>query len=350
MPVVLLPHQASGNIYIRELGRAYAELGWTPIYGPENLLEGNLRPDLLHLHWPEEFYRWRGEGTLAARAQHFLMRLQTLRQAGVPMVWTVHNLVPHDVADATVDAHVYRTVIDSVDAVHHHCNCSIKAVAARYEVPPRVRQFVQAHGHYFSYPNAISRADARRELGIPAEARVFLQFGQIRGYKGLDLLLSAFDQLELPGKFLLVAGLYNAPTGPGAWRERLRLAWRKRTDRKLLIHGRSIDSDRIQVYMNAADCVVLSHTAGLNSGVAVLGMSFGRPVVGPRLGCIGETLGEENNFTYPPGDVKALTSAMLAAAQSPHLSAQGQNNRLACESWQWTGIAGAALHAAGLNG
>ncbi|MDR7295150.1 glycosyltransferase involved in cell wall biosynthesis [Pelomonas aquatica] len=350
MPVVLLPHQASGNIYIRELGRAYAELGWTPIYGPENLLEGNLRPDLLHLHWPEEFYRWRGEGTLAARAQHFLMRLQALRQAGVPMVWTVHNLVPHDVADATVDAHVYRTVIDSVDAVHHHCNCSIQAVAARYEVPPRVRQFVQAHGHYFSYPNAISRADARRELGIPAEARVFLQFGQIRGYKGLDLLLSAFDQLELPGKFLLVAGLYNAPTGPGAWRERLRLAWRKRTDRKLLIHGRSIDSDRIQVYMNAADCVVLSHTAGLNSGVAVLGMSFGRPVVGPRLGCIGETLGEENNFTYPPGDVKALTSAMLAAAQSPHLSAQGQNNRLACESWQWTRIAGAALHAAGLNG
>jgi glycosyltransferase involved in cell wall biosynthesis len=349
MPVVLLPHQSSGNIYIRELGRAYAELGWTPIYGPENLLEGNLRPDLLHMHWPEEFYRWRGEGSLAARAKHFLTRLQALREVGVPMVWTVHNLTPHDVADAAVDAEVYRTVIDCTDAIHHHCDCSVQALADRYPVPARVQQFVQAHGHYFSYPNTIGRDEARRELGLPADAQVFLQFGQIRGYKGLDLLLSAFDQLKVPRKFLLVAGLYNAPTGPGAWRERLRLAWRKRTDKRLLIHGRAIDSDRIQVYVNAADCVVLSHTAGLNSGVAVLGMSFARAVVGPRLGCIGETLGDQNNFTYPPGDVGGLRDAMLAAAQSKDLVARGQANQRTCESWQWTAIAQAALRGAKLS-
>ncbi|KQW42205.1 MULTISPECIES: glycosyltransferase [unclassified Roseateles] len=350
MPVVLLPHPPNGNIYIRELGRAYAALGWTPIYGAENLLEGNLRPDLLHLHWPEEFYRWRGEGSLTARAEHFLMRLHALRETGVRMIWTVHNLAPHDVADASVDAQVYRAVIDSVDAIHHHCNCSIQALADRYAIPAALPRFVRPHGHYFSYPNDVGREAARCELGIPLDARVFLQFGQIRGYKGLGLLLKAFDGLELPRKFLLVAGLYNPPTGPGAWRERARLAWRKRTDKRLLVHGRAIDSDRIQVYMNAADCVVLSHTAGLNSGVAVLGMSFGRSVIGPRLGCIGETLGEENNFTYPAGDVAALKDAMLAAAQSPNLPARGESNRRICESWQWTAIAAAALDAAELSG
>lgn len=348
MPFVLLPHQANGNIYIRELGRAYAALGWTPIYGPENLLEGNIRPDLLHMHWPEEFYRWRGEGSTAARAEHFLARLEELKRAGVPMVWTVHNLTPHDIADAEVDARVYRAVIEAADAIHHHCGCSIEALAGRYAVPAGKPQFVQAHGHYFSYPNTIGRDEARRELGIPADARVFLQFGQIRGYKGLNLLLAAFDRLQLDRKFLLVAGLYTPPTGPGALRDRLRLAWRKRTARDFLLHGRPIDSDRIQVYMNAADCVVLSHTAGLNSGVAVLGMSFGRIVVGPRLGCIGETLGGEHNVSYPAGDVDALCEAMRTAMARPDPAADGAANRRACEAWQWTSIASAALSHAGL--
>jgi beta-1,4-mannosyltransferase len=344
MPIVLLPHPPNGNIYIRELGRAYAELGWTPIYGPENLLEGNLQPDLLHLHWPEEFYRWRGEGSVAARAKHFLARLQALRDAGVPMVWTVHNLVPHDIADAAVDAEVYRAVIAGVDAIHHHCDCSIQALADRYAVTPEVRQFVQAHGHYFSYPNQIGRDEARRELGIPADAKVYLQFGQIRGYKGLGLLLAAFDRLQLSNKFLLVAGLYNPPTGPGAWRERLRLAWRKRRDRRLRIHGRAIDSDRIQIYMNAADCVVLSHTAGLNSGVAVLGMSFGRVVIGPRLGCIEATLSEAPNLSYPTGDLQGLCEAMATVGG---LDAQqlGTLNRERCATWTWTAIARQALAA-----
>jgi len=344
MPVVLLPHPPNGNIYIRELGRAYAQLGWTPIYGPENLLEGNLRPDLLHLHWPEEFYRWRGEGSTAARAEHFLARLSELRTAGVPLVWTVHNLAPHDVADASIDAKAYQAVIDSADAIHHHCDCSIKALAERYPVSATTRQFVQPHGHYLSYPNTISREEARRELGIAADARVFLQFGQIRGYKGLNLLLSAFDRLKLDRKFLLVAGLYNPPTGHGAWLDRLRLAWRKRRSQDFLLHGRSIDSDRIQVYMNAADCLVLSHTAGLNSGVAVLGMTFGKPLIGPELGCLNWVLQQGANQTYAAGDLIALVSAMRELFDDPAaMAASGEKNRHTAVGWRWEHIASEAL-------
>jgi glycosyltransferase involved in cell wall biosynthesis len=347
MPVVLLPHPPNGNIYIRELGRAYAALGWTPVYGPENLLEGNLRPDLLHVHWPEEFYRWRGEGPTPARAEHILARLAALREAGVPIVWTVHNLAPHEGADADVDGRVYRGFIEAADAIHHHCACSIEALAGRYPVPAGKAQFVQAHGHYFSYPNTISREDARQALGIPPEAKVFLQFGQIRGYKGLNLLLAAFDRLRLANKFLLVAGLYHPPTGRGAWLDRLKLAWRKRSSRNFLLHGRPIDSDQIQRYMNAADVVVLSHTAGLNSGVAVLGMTFGRVVVGPRLGCIGETLAQPPNITYETGRVEALTDAMLQASRVEAAVARTANVQ-ACQAWQWRTIAESALAQAGL--
>lgn len=350
MPVVLLPHPTNGNIYIRELGGAYASLGWTPVYGPENLLEGNLRPDLLHLHWPEEFYRWRGEGPTAARADHFIAQLTRLREAGVPLVWTVHNLAPHDSGQQSVDARAYHAVIQAAGAIHHHCPHSVDALAQRYPVPQESRQFVQPHGHYLSYPNQVGRDEARRALGIPADAKVFLQFGQIRGYKGLTLLLDAFDRLRLPAKFLLVAGLYNPPTGPGAWRERVSLAVRKRLRHDWLLHGRAIDSADIQRYVNAADCLVLSHTAGLNSGVAVLGMSFGKPMIGPDLGCLGWVLGQGANRVYPVGDAQALADAMAQLFERPEaLAAMGEANRRAAEGWRWEHIAGQALAAVGLS-
>jgi glycosyltransferase involved in cell wall biosynthesis len=349
MPTVLLPHPPNGNLYIRELGRAYAAAGWTPIYGAENLLEGNLlagalRPDLLHLHWPEEFYRWRGEGALPDRAQHFLDRLKAMRAAGVPMVWTVHNVAPHDVRDAGLDDRVYRSVIEMADLIHHHCPCSVTTLAQRYGVSPDKPAFVQAHGHYFSYPNTISREDARRELGIPPQARVFLQFGQIRGYKGLNLLLNAFDQLKLDRKHLVVAGQYTPPSGRGAALERLQLAWRKRTASNFLLVGRSIDSARIQLYVNAADCMVLSHTAGLNSGVAVLAMSFGKPVIGPDLGCLSWVLGQGPNPIYKAGDAKALANAMRQMFDDEARLVQiGQANRDAASGWGWNHIAAGAL-------
>jgi len=348
MRTVLIPHSPNGNIYIRELGRAYASFGWTPVYGPENLLEGNFRPDLLHLHWPEEFYHWRGEGSLAERAANFSSQLTALRTAGVPMAWTVHNLAPHDACNS-VDAEVYSQVVGSADVIHHHCDCSIESLSSRYPVGGQTRQFVQPHGHYLSYPNVITREEARRKLGIPADARVFLQFGQIRGYKGLNLLLTAFDRMKLENKFLLVAGLYSPPTGPGAWRDRLHLAYRKRTDRQLLLHGRTIDSTRIQDYVNAADCLVLSHTAGLNSGVAVLGMSFGKPLIGPDLGCLAWVLRSGDNLIYPTGDIAALAAAMARLFDAPErLLAMGERNRQVAEQWRWEHIAGDVLNRLGL--
>lgn len=350
MRTVLIPHHTQGNIYIRELGRAYASLGWQPVYGAENLLECNLQPDLLHLHWPEELYRWRGEGALASRVRQLKASVQRLKDAGVPVAWTIHNLAPHDHKDEELDREVYDWIATRADCIHHHCEHSRNLLAQRYPATAQMRQIVVPHGHYLSYPNETSQQEARRKLGIPARARVLLQFGQIRGYKGLDLLLQAFDALKLERKFLLVAGQYSAPSGPNAWRERLGLAWRKRTSSNFLLHGRSIDSDRIQDYVNAADAMVLSHTSGLNSGVAILGMSFGKPMVGPELGCLGWVLGQGPNLTYAPGDAKALTAAMHALFQDPdQLARMGEDNRNAAARWRWEDLASGVLNSLDLR-
>ncbi len=64
--LLLIPHGITANIYIRELGRAYTDLGCHVIYHADNFFECSAVPEFLHLHWPEEQYRWHGDGPTVA--------------------------------------------------------------------------------------------------------------------------------------------------------------------------------------------------------------------------------------------------------------------------------------------
>ncbi len=348
MTTVLIPHQTNANIYVRELGRAYQALGCKVIYGSENLLEGNLTPDLVHLQWPEEQYRWRGEGAIDVRINQFLSALAELKRRGARLAWTVHNINPHDHVDSARDDAVYQAVINQAGLIVHHCPASPKLLQERYHVPPEKPVVIVPHGNYLAYPNEVTRDEARRKLGIAPDAFVYLHFGAIRGYKGLDTLFAAFKKVTTPKKMLLVAGQYDAITGRGHLYDRLLMAWKKRTSRNLLLNPRQIPSEDIQLYFNASDCLVLSHSRGLNSGVAVLGMTFGKVVVGPQIGCIDWVLKAGKNLVYQAGSALALADAMNAAA-TVDLQECARTNQRVAENWQWRDVSETVLSTLGID-
>jgi glycosyltransferase involved in cell wall biosynthesis len=342
MTTVLIPHQTGANIYVRELGRGYAASGCNVVYGSENLLEGNLTPDLVHLQWPEEQYRWRGEGTLDSRITRFLGALADLKQRGAKLAWTVHNIAPHDHVEDAADGNVYAQVINAVDLIVHHCEMSARLMTQRYPSARAKPHVVVPHGHYLAYPNAGDAPGARRKLGIPPERFVFLHFGQIRGYKGLDLLLAAFRRVGVPHKHLLLAGEYVEVTGRGMLKDRLVMAYAKRFSGNVSLWPKAVPSDEVQTYFNAANCVVLSHTRGLNSGVAVLGMTFGKLVIGPRIGCIESVLAQGPNLMFEAGNLHQLVAAMEGATGVDPAECQ-RRNREAAAGWAWDAMARAVL-------
>ena len=337
MPTILIPHQTGSNIYVRELGRGYHNLGCKVIYGTENLLEQNIIPDLLHLQWPEEQYRWKGDGNLHQRVSKFISSLITLKESGVKIAWTVHNINPHDHSSSQIDDEAYQRVIDLTDLIVHHCPESSILLRRKYRVPNEKLEVTSPHGHYLAYPNKISREDARLKLHIPKDAFVYLHFGNVRGYKGLNLLFDAFKKLSAKNKYLLVAGRYDVLTGRGALRDRLLLAWKRRFSNISLILY-EIPSDDIDIYIKASDCLVLSHTTGLNSGVAVLGMTFGKMVIGPNIGCMQWVLSEGNNLLYDAGDSSSLRSAMTTALESNTISCERINKDIS-QKWRWEEMA-----------
>jgi beta-1,4-mannosyltransferase len=338
---VLLPHRGLRNIYVRELGRAYLSLGVNPLFGPVNLFESDFVPDLLHLHWPEEVYRSLQEGALEHRVERLLDRLDRLRADGTRIAWTVHNVVPHETATAEIASRAYQGVIDHADVVHHHCPASEATLRARYRIPDGQKHVVVPHGHYASYANDMTPAGARRSLGIDPSRFVFLHFGQIRDYKGVDIVEYAFRRLRSGRKHLVVAGGVNLSLSR---LDRARDFALRRLSRRRTYALDSIRNDDVQRYFLSCDAVVLGHTSGLNSGVAVLAMTFGKPVIGPRLGCIEWVLAQGSNLLYDSGDAGALQRAMDEAMRLD-LEAVAAVNRRVTAGWTWEAIAARVLEA-----
>jgi glycosyltransferase involved in cell wall biosynthesis len=120
------------------------------------------------------------------------------------------------------------------------------------------------------------------------------------------------------------------------------LAKMTRLSRRCRFFLRTVPSAQVQTFVNASDCVVLSHRQGLNSGVAILAMTFGKPVVGPDLGCIEWVLRSGRNLVFKAGDADSLVECMEDAA-TLDLPSAGAANRAVASGWTWKNMAKAVL-------
>jgi len=192
---------------------------------------------------------------------------------------------------------------------------------------------VVPHGNYIgAYKNNISKPDARQKLGIAIQEFVYLYFGQIREYKQVPHLINCFTNLETGDSRLLIAGNPNS--------EKL-----KRSIKKLAENNEDIDvklsfipDEDIQMYMNAADIVALPYRDILTSGTAILAMSFGLPVIVPRIGCMPELLSHQSELLYEQGEREALRET-LTTVRSADLASIGQKNRAKMEKLDWGMVA-----------
>lgn len=115
---------------------------------------------------------------------------------------------------------------------------------------------------------------------------------------GFNRLLSSSD---VPRR-LLVAG------GPDRDRRTRALLKRLRMHPHVLVHDVKVPNEQVQYLMRAADLMVLPHQVALNSGAALLGPSFGLPLVANRVGVLPGTLsGDFTEFmsSTAPEDVAA---------------------------------------------
>jgi D-inositol-3-phosphate glycosyltransferase len=238
-----------------------------------------IRP-LLHYAWPPS---WRRAADFLAQADvlHIQANAQlhlfaqnriARRQRGLPLVTTLHNLRPHDRQEPHLKPLVRWLVRRSDEVIVH--NEALKAALQRSHRVPAERIVVAGHPLYEGLSRGRwDQAQARRELGLPPSAPVFLFLGAIRAYKGLGDLLEAMA--KVPQAHLVVAGkVWQGEADLQA------LAASKTLRGRVHLRLGYVPDDRLELFFNAVDAVVFPfRSIQGESGSVKLAQSFGKPVI-----------------------------------------------------------------------
>ena len=187
--------------------------------------------------------------------------------------------------------------------------------------------------------SGLDRADARKKLDVPLNARVLLFFGYIRKYKGLDLLLEAAARARdsVPGLHIIIAG---EPKDDFSIYARMidHLAISE------IVHCdiRYIPLDEVSDYFAASDIVVLPYRNIYQSGLLYMAFAYKKSVIASRVGGVAEVVKHgEHGFLVEPEDVGQLHDTIVQAFSNPEkLERMGTAAfRYAKKVFSWDGIA-----------
>lgn len=169
--------------------------------------------------------------------------------------------------------------------------------------PPIVESFLPVHELGGAIPD---RQTAREKLGITT-SRVALFFGHIRPFKGLDIALHAWKELEGEDALLLVAG----EPWWGGEEEYRRLAEELELGSSVRFDFRFVPDDEVAWYFAASDLVLIPYRREAQSGVALTAFHFERPLVATSIGGLTEVVVDgSNGFLVEPEDPKALAEGV----------------------------------------
>jgi glycosyltransferase involved in cell wall biosynthesis len=270
-----------------------------------------------------------------------LVHLQWLTVAGLdaallprrPRLLTVHDPPPPGGPSLVA----WRAAARRMDALISHSEQAAERVA-RVAGVERGRVRVIHHGAFDYLTRLADRRPLPSELA-DAEGPVVLCFGLIRPYKGIDVLLEAFRDVE--GAELWVVGRGMMDLAP--LRERA-----SRCRSTVRIVPRFITDPEIPALFERADLLVLPYREADQSGVLYTALAFGKPIVATDVGGFGEVAAHGALRLVPAGEPGPLAAAVRELLASPperqRLAAAAREAAAGPYSWDRAAEATVALY------
>lgn len=341
---VLLKDESGDNPYNRLLSKAlnneYVETTSTefpPIFPLtlEAVMERDI--DAVHLNWMYSFYmtsptsnKWINTIFTTLRSVLFLIDLSIIFISNTGLFFTVHNTYNHEKKYVRFERLINEFTFIFADNVTVKCHAAGKIIEEEYILADSDQFTVVPDGNYIdAYPNTINKSTARERLSVDSESFVYLYFGQIRHYKGVDILIEVFKQLEEQDAELWIVG------NPYDKKIRNGIETQVDADNNITSVLKFIPADNIQEYFNMADVLVLPYREILNSGSVHLGLTFGLPVIAPEMGCIPCVVSSENEKLLYNSTPDGLKKSMKTAYSDTNLNRVAEANYIQAKNQTW---------------
>jgi glycosyltransferase involved in cell wall biosynthesis len=250
----------------------------------EILNENRDRFGFVHLHWLHALMDLSREDG----ADDLLGKLIHAKKLGYKIIYTAHNILSHDTEFPERELRFRKTIAKYYDYILVHGELAKQRVINEIGVAAS-KIHVMPHGTYRGYyQNHVTRLTARRKLRIDQKKFIFLFFGNIKGYKGLDSLLDCYKKIkrETSDVGLIIAGRILDKECESLIRAHVS------ADPSILLNISFVENNDVQYYYNAADMVILPYRRILSSGAALLSISFNKPIIAPRSGLMPEIIDE----------------------------------------------------------
>jgi glycosyltransferase involved in cell wall biosynthesis len=257
----------------------------------------------------------------------FRVVLAAIRLSGLRLVWTAHNVLPHEPIFHD-DLAARRELVRAADLVIVHSPAAERELVGALGRPRATA--VVPHGPYGVPPRRPSRP--------PEAPPALLFFGTLLPYKGVEDLLLAFARVARSTPIeLTVAGRC-----PDAELRRTLTALAEPWGERVQLRLDAVPDEELPLLFGSHDALVLPFRKVTTSGSALLGLEAGIPVVVPEL----PAFDGMPVLRFGPG-VDGLTACLreVSAMDRAELARRGESARGWARRLSWDDVAAATCEA-----
>ena len=247
-------------------------------------------PQLLVFQWWHPFF---------GPAYADLIRRFGRRSAAV-ILFLCHNVFPHErMGSRLLETMLVRMAFRRVDGFLVQSQDLARQVREFRPTVPVQRVYHPSYSFYRRWDSESTR---------PGEKPRILFFGNIRAYKGLDVLIEAFARVrrELEAELVVAGEFYS---DPGPLKKRVRALG---LEGEVRWTGAYVPNREVPALFRRAHVVALPYRSATQSGIVPLAYQFGVPVIASDVGGLSEVVRDgRTGLLFPAGDSDRLASLLV---------------------------------------
>lgn len=291
---------------------------------------------IFHLHFLYNFssyskHKWVKDISLYFYFFFIIFFVTYIRLLGYKLVWTMHEIKPHD-KQTINDIFISKYIVKLSNRVIIHSKMTLEKFKEN-NININNVSIIPIGNYNNYYKNKITKERARKILNLNNTDFIFLFFGLVKKYKGIEDLVTAFEKLKFNNKvkLLIVGQIYDEAVKNNILRAVIK-------NKNIIPVMEFIKDEDIQIYLKACDIVTLPYRKITTSSSTLLSFAFQKPIIFPIVGDLAE-LPENIGYKYKVNDLHDLANVMKQAYTNRNkLPELGKNAYKYSKKFDWSKI------------